>query len=85
MDTGLRTHPHRFELSGGAIAKCRMTTGAIVEHFDPFKNILSGLFSSEVAPMIHELRFQRMKEAFDLFSPNHPRHEPNRTVYLDSD
>ena len=65
MDTGLRTHRHRFELSGGTIAKCRMTTGSIVEHFDPFKNILPGLFSSTVASMIHELGFQRMKEAFD--------------------
>src|SRR5688500_729493 len=65
MDTGLSTHRHRFELSGGAIAKCRVTTGSIVEHFDPFKNILPGLFPSNVAPMIHELSFQRMKEAFD--------------------
>ena len=81
MDTGLRTHRHRFELSRGAIAKCRMTTGSIVEHFDPFKNILSGLFSSEVAPMIHELRFQRMKEAFDhgivpaVPTPTHARRQ----------
>lgn len=37
-------------------------TGSIVEHVDPFKNILPGLFSSDVAPMIYELRFQRMKE-----------------------
>jgi hypothetical protein len=65
MDTGLRTYRHRFELSGGAIAKYRMTTGSIVEHFDPFKNILPCLFSSEIASMIHELGFQRMKEAFD--------------------
>jgi hypothetical protein len=38
--TGLRTHRHRYELSGGAIAKCRMTPGSIVKHFHPFKHIL---------------------------------------------
>ena len=65
MDTGLRARRPRFELGGGAIAKCRMPTDSIIEHFDPFKNILSGLFSCEVAPMKHELGFQRMKEAFD--------------------
>jgi hypothetical protein len=42
-----------------------MTTGSIIEHFDPFKNILPGLFPSAVAPMLHELGFQRMNEAFD--------------------
>jgi hypothetical protein len=42
-----------------------MTTGSIVEYFDPFKNILPGLFSCEIAPMVYELGFQRMKEGFD--------------------
>jgi hypothetical protein len=81
MDTGLRTHRHRFEFNAGAIAQCRMTTGSIVEHFDPFKNILPGLFPSEVAPMIHELRFQRMNEALDhgivpaVPTPTHARRQ----------
>jgi hypothetical protein len=42
-----------------------MPPGSIVEHFDPFKNILLGLCSRAVAPLVHELSFQRMKEAFD--------------------
>ena len=81
MDTGLRPHRPCFELRGGAIAQGRMTTGSIVEHFDPFKIILSSLFSSEVAPMRHELRFQRMKEPFDhgivpaVPTPTHARRQ----------
>ena len=41
-----------------------MPAHTIVEHFDPFKNILSGFFPRGIAPMMHELRLQRMKEAF---------------------
>ena len=42
-----------------------MPTDSIIEHFDPFKIILPGRFSCAVAPMKHELGFQRMKDAFD--------------------
>src|SRR5437867_9581201 len=58
-----------------------MTTGSIIEYFDPFKNILPGLFPRDVAPMIHELGFQRMKEAFDhgivpaVPTPTHARRQ----------
>ncbi len=81
MDIELRVHRPRFELSRGTIAKCRMPTDSIIEHFDPFKNILPSRFSCEVAPMLHEFGFQRMEEAFDdrivpaVSTPTHARRQ----------
>ena len=41
-----------------------MTTGSIIEHFDPFEHVLPGVFSCPIALMMHVFRFQRMEEAF---------------------
>jgi hypothetical protein len=66
-----RFHGHRVKpppslrTERGSDSRGLNDDGLIIEHFDPFKNILSGLFPSDVAPMIHELGFQGMKEAFD--------------------
>lgn len=40
--TGLKAPRTHFELSGRTIAKCRKPKDSITEHFDPFKNFLSG-------------------------------------------
>lgn len=65
MDTELRSFRHRFELGGGSITERRMTAGPIVEHFQPLKDVLLGLCSGLIPSMVHQLRFQGMKEAFD--------------------
>lgn len=41
-----------------------VTADSIVEHFDPFKNILRGVLPCSMASMMHKFRFQRMEEAF---------------------
>jgi len=58
-----------------------MTTGSIIEHFDPFEHVLPGVFSCPIALMMHVFRFQRMKEAFDdrivpaVPTPTHARRQ----------
>ena len=41
-----------------------MPMDSMIEHVDPFKNILPGLISCEIVPMKHTLGVQRLKEAF---------------------
>lgn len=42
-----------------------MTAGPIVENFQPLKDVLLGLSPCPIPSMVHELRFQCMKEAFN--------------------
>ena len=42
-----------------------MTTLPIVEHLDPFEDVLACFISREIPTMMHEFDFQRVKEAFD--------------------
>jgi hypothetical protein len=67
-----------------------MSAHTIIEHFDPFKNILLGVVPCRVPPMMHKFRFQRLEEIFHggivptVGAPTHARHEAvggtNRTV-----
>jgi hypothetical protein len=42
-----------------------MTTLPIIKHLDPFEDVLACFISREIATMMHEFDFQRVKEAFD--------------------
>jgi hypothetical protein len=64
MDTQLRPYRRRFELGGGAIPECRVTAGSIIEHFEPLEDLLRSFCPCRISSMSHELRFQRMEEAF---------------------
>ncbi len=64
MDTQLRPSRHRFELGGGAIPVCRVTAGSIIEHFEPLKDLLLRFCPCCLSSLKHELRFERMEEAF---------------------
>ena len=41
-----------------------MPADSVIEYFDPFENVLPGLFAGPIALMMHVFRFQRMEEAF---------------------
>ena len=41
-----------------------MTTLPIVEHFDPFEDVLFGFFACTVLPVMHEFFLERAEEAF---------------------
>ena len=65
MDTGLRDYRLRLELSWRLIAKSRVVSLPIVEHFDVFEDVLRGFISGGIVPMVHELPLERPEEAFD--------------------
>jgi hypothetical protein len=64
MDIQLRLSRHRFELGGGAIPECRVTADSIIEHFEPLKDLLLRFCPCCLSSLKHELRFERMEEAF---------------------
>src|SRR5690606_42119126 len=63
-DTPLGNLAHRRERGRRTVAESGVTTLPVIEHFDPFENILSCLIAREIATAMDEFDFQCVQEAF---------------------
>ena len=66
MDSGLGDGRSRFVLSWGVITDRRRPSLPIIDQLDVFKDILTRLFTSHIAPLVYQLMLECPEEAFDI-------------------
>src|SRR5690606_16300369 len=64
VDAPQSNFAHRVDLGRRTVAERGVTTLPVIEHFDPFENVLACFIPREIALMMHELDLERVKEAF---------------------